>query len=65
MYCSGDVIQDLQAWWFKMRCSLGKMRVVATQWGEVVTDPRYKVRPQEGAGNTIFMILLFQDTVGL
>ena len=48
-----------------MRCSLGRMRVVGTQWGEVVTDPRYKVRPLEGAGNTIYMILLFQDTVGL
>ena len=45
MYCSGDVIHDLYAWWFKMRCSLGKMRVVGTQWGEVVTDQRYRVRP--------------------
>ena len=43
VYCSGDIIQDLYEWWFKMRCSKGRMMLESRQWRDVVTDPRFMV----------------------
>jgi len=48
VYCSGDVIQDLDAWWFKVRCSKGRMEVQGTQWMDVVNDPRFKQKQPGG-----------------
>eukprot|EP00090_Calanus_glacialis_P012295 TRINITY_DN20793_c0_g1_i1.p1 TRINITY_DN20793_c0_g1~~TRINITY_DN20793_c0_g1_i1.p1 ORF type:complete len:137 (-),score=31.28 TRINITY_DN20793_c0_g1_i1:205-615(-) len=42
VFCGGDVVIDLYSWWFQMRCSDGKMRVEARQWGDVVRDSRYQ-----------------------
>jgi hypothetical protein len=63
VYCSGDVIQDLFAWWFKMRCSSGKMRVEGTQWRDVVTDPRFEVIHEQVAWSMGFYMLFFQERV--
>ena len=41
-FCVGDVIIDLYRWWFKVRCIDGEMQVIATQWQDVVNDPRFK-----------------------
>ena len=47
--CSADICR----WWFKLRCVRGSMEVVATQWRDVVTDPRYPAFVQSIQDNNV------------
>ena len=40
--CDGAVVQDLYRWWFLLKCSKNKMKVISRSWSEVASDPRYK-----------------------
>ena len=40
-YTNGDTIQDLNSWWFEVRCGQGRRMVQGRQWGEVFRDTRF------------------------
>eukprot|EP00092_Neocalanus_flemingeri_P066613 GFUD01081177.1.p1 GENE.GFUD01081177.1~~GFUD01081177.1.p1 ORF type:complete len:139 (+),score=40.83 GFUD01081177.1:51-467(+) len=42
VYCDGDVIQDLNRWWFLMKCSRSRFSVFGRSYLDVVSDKRYK-----------------------
>jgi hypothetical protein len=41
-YANGAQIQDLQSWWFEVRCGKGRRMVQGRQWGEVTRDRRFR-----------------------
>jgi hypothetical protein len=42
VYCDGDIVQDLYAWWFHLKCARGKMFVYSRALVEVTGDPRFR-----------------------
>ena len=41
-YANGAQIQDLNSWWFEVRCGQGRRMVQGRQWVEVSRDTRFR-----------------------
>merc|ERR1719430_2549690 len=41
-FCTGDLVEDLFRWWFRMKCSKSKFTVASVPYTQVVQDPRFK-----------------------
>merc|ERR1712080_161477 len=44
LLCNGEIVQDLNRWWFLNQCSNGRMRPVGRSYDEVSRDPRFRPR---------------------
>ena len=54
--CDGAVVQDLYRWWFLLKCSKNKMKVISRSWSEVASDPRYKPGKNQVWKNLMFTL---------